>query len=165
MKDFATKYLNWYDKQSKVVRALLCVLWDVPSTLRRFSVSALKDDTLGMVLAVVLGIFGGMIMFLIDLVTILAMDKILWLSDLGVENMTESLSGDGKKVRFHFTVLKANHLTCRRYPGFIFPKSSRKTRFHAKKLSCTELSKFCRDDAQALRRIVSAAGVSGATRF
>lgn len=99
MKDFATKYLNWYNGLSKVVKAVLCLLWDVPTCLERFSRSALKDDVLGMVLAVVVCLFGGWILFLVDLITILAMDKIFWMSDLGVENVTakldEALKSDG----------------------------------------------------------------------
>ena len=85
MKDFAKKYLDSYSGFSKIVKILLCLLWDIPSTLYRFSKSALKDNTLGMILAVVLGIFGGWILFVIDIVTLAFKDKLLWLDDLGVD--------------------------------------------------------------------------------
>lgn len=85
MEDFAKKYLAWYQGLSKVVRALLCLLWDVPSNLYRFSKSALKKNTLGIVLAIVLAVFGGWVLFVVDLVCILVLDKVIWLDDLGVE--------------------------------------------------------------------------------
>ena len=88
MEDFAKKYLDWYQGLSKVVRALLCLLWDVPSNLYRFSKSALKKNTLGIVLAIVIAIFGGWVLFVIDLVCILLLDKVVWLDDLGVEEGT-----------------------------------------------------------------------------
>ena len=69
MEDFAKKYLAWYQGLSKVVRAILCLLWDVPSNLYRFSKSALKKNTLGICLAIVLAIFGGFWLFIIDLIS------------------------------------------------------------------------------------------------
>ncbi|MBO4380838.1 MAG: hypothetical protein J5815_01645 [Clostridia bacterium] len=86
MEDFAKKYLDWYKGLSKIVRALLCLLWDVPSNLYRFSKSALKKNTLGIVLAIVFAIFGGWILFVVDFVCILVMDKVLWLDDFGAED-------------------------------------------------------------------------------
>lgn len=85
MKDFAQKYLDWYNGLSKLVKILLCLLWDVPSNLYRFSKSALKDSTLGIVLAIVIAIFGGWIMFIIDIVCIALKENVLWLDDLGIE--------------------------------------------------------------------------------
>ncbi len=96
MKDFANKYLEKYNGFSKVVRILLCLLWDIPSTLYRFSKSALKDNTLGMILAVLIGIFGGWIIFIIDIITLAVKDKIFWLDELGVDEdkMAEALKSD-----------------------------------------------------------------------
>ncbi len=85
MKDFAKKYLNSYNGFSKIVKILLCLLWDIPSTLYRFSKSALKENTLGMILAIVLGLFGGWILFVIDIVSLLIKDKLLWLDDFGLD--------------------------------------------------------------------------------
>lgn len=98
MKDFATNYLKWFNQQSKVVKAVLCLLWDVPNNLARFCQSALKDNMVGMILAVVLGLFGGWILFLIDLVCLLIKDKIYWLDDLGLEEMTENLFKSEEKA-------------------------------------------------------------------
>ncbi len=96
MKDFATKYLEKYNGFSKIVKILLCLLWDVPSTLYRLSKSALKDNTLGIVLAIVLGICGGWILFIIDILTLALKDKLLWLDDLGIDEgkMAESLKSE-----------------------------------------------------------------------
>ena len=89
MEDFAKKYLDWYKGLSKVLRALLCLLWDVPSNLYRFSKSALKKNTVGVIIAIVLAIFGGFWLFLIDLICILALDKVYWLDDFGAEEADE----------------------------------------------------------------------------
>ncbi len=96
MKDFAKKYLDSYSGFSKIVKILLCLLWDIPSTLYRLSKSALKDNTLGMILAVVIGLVGGWILFVIDIVTLLLKDQLLWLDDLGVDEdkMATSLKSD-----------------------------------------------------------------------
>lgn len=96
MKDFAKKYLDSYNGFSKIVKILLCLLWDIPSTLYRFSKSALKDNALGMVLAVLIGLVGGWILFIIDIVTLALKDKLLWLDDLGIDEdkMATSLKSD-----------------------------------------------------------------------
>ncbi len=83
--EFSNKYLKWYNGLSKIVRILLCILWDVPSNLFRLSKSILKKNTLGIVLAIILMIFGGWILFIIDIICILAKDQVLWLDDLGLE--------------------------------------------------------------------------------
>lgn len=85
MKDFAQKYLDWYNGLSKIAKVLLCLLWDVPSNLYRFSKSALKDNMAGIILAVIIGIFGGWILFIIDIVCLILKEKIYWLDDLGIE--------------------------------------------------------------------------------
>ena len=96
MKDFAKKYLNSYNGFSKVVKILLCLLWDIPSTLYRFSKSALKGNTLGMILAIIIGLVGGWILFVIDIVTLALKDQLLWLDDLGIDEdkMATSLKSD-----------------------------------------------------------------------
>ncbi len=85
MEDFAKKYLDWYQGLSKGVRAILCLLWDIPSNLYRFSKSALKNNSLGIIVAVLLAIFGGWVLFVVDLCCILLTDKVLWLDDLGYQ--------------------------------------------------------------------------------
>ena len=96
MKDFAKKYLDSYNGFSKIVKILLCLLWDIPSTLYRVSKSALKDNMLGVILAIVIGLVGGWILFIIDIVTLALKDKLLWLDDLGLDEdkMATSLKAD-----------------------------------------------------------------------
>lgn len=85
MEDFAKKYLDWYNGLDKIVKVILCLLWDVPSNLVRLSQSALKKSVLGIVLAIVLMIFGGWVLFVIDIVCLILKDKIYWLDDLKLE--------------------------------------------------------------------------------
>lgn len=82
MKEFAKKYIDWYQGLDKVVKILLCILWDVPANLYRLAKSAQKDSVLGIVLAIVLMIFGGWVLFVIDIVSLVVKDKIYWLDDL-----------------------------------------------------------------------------------
>lgn len=94
MKDFANKYLNWYNGLDKIVKVLLCLLWDVPSNLYRLSKSALKDSTLGIVLAIVIAIFGGWILFVVDIVCLALKEHIYWLDDFGIEEKSSCSCGE-----------------------------------------------------------------------
>lgn len=82
MKEFAKKYIDWYQGLDKVVKILLCILWDVPANLYRLAKSAQKNSVLGIVLAIVLMIFGGWILFVIDIVSLVVKDRIYWIDDL-----------------------------------------------------------------------------------
>ncbi len=82
MKEFAKKYIDWYQGLDKVVKILLCILWDVPANLYRLAKSAQKDSVLGIVLAILLMIFGGWVLFVIDIVSLVVKDKIYWIDDL-----------------------------------------------------------------------------------
>lgn len=97
MEDFAKKYLDWYQGQSKIVRAILCLLWDIPSNLYRFSKSALKKDNLGICLSIICAIFGGFILFVIDLICICAVDKLFWLDDFS-DNSNANGDNDSAKA-------------------------------------------------------------------
>lgn len=81
MKEFAKKYIDWYQGLDKVVKILLCILWDVPANLYRLAKSAQKGSVLGIVLAIVLMIFGGWVLFVIDIVSLVVKDKIYWIDD------------------------------------------------------------------------------------
>ena len=89
MENFAKQYLDWYKGLSKGVRAVLCILWDIPSNLYRFSRSALKNNSVGIILAVLLAIFGGWILFVVDLCCILLTDDVLWLDEIGYQETDE----------------------------------------------------------------------------
>lgn len=90
MKNFAQKYLDWYTSQDKLVRALFCILWDIPSNLYRISKSALKDSVLGVLCAILLAIFGGWVLFVIDILSIAFKDKVYWLEDLDIIESKDS---------------------------------------------------------------------------
>ncbi len=90
MEDFAKKYISWYQGLDKVVKILLCILWDVPANLYRLAKSAQKDSVLGIVLAILLMIFGGWVLFVIDIISIILKDKIYWIDDLADSNSCAS---------------------------------------------------------------------------
>lgn len=92
MKDFAKNYIENYEKSSKLMKVLFCLLWDIPTNLYRFAKSARNDNTLGMVIAVILAIFGGWILFMADIICLALKDKIYWLDDFVDNDCSESSS-------------------------------------------------------------------------
>ncbi len=91
MKDFATKYIQWYDECPLWAKVLLCFLWAIPAGLYRFSKSVLADNTVGMILAVVLTLVGGEILWVVDLISLIVKGKLYWL-----DNINEIISTDAK---------------------------------------------------------------------
>lgn len=85
MKNFAQKYLDWYLSQDKLTRALFCILWDIPSNLYRISKSASNNSIIGVLLAILLMIFGGWVLLVIDILTISFKDKVYWLEEFGID--------------------------------------------------------------------------------
>lgn len=81
MKDFAKNYIEKYEALDKWIKIVLCLLWDIPSNLYRFSKSALKDSVIGMVLAVVIAIFGGWVLFVVDILCLVLQNKLYWIDD------------------------------------------------------------------------------------
>lgn len=81
MKEFLANYIKTYENLEKWIKIVFCLLWDIPANLYRFAKSAEKNDVLGMVIAVILGIFGGWVLFVIDLLCLVFKDKIFWLDD------------------------------------------------------------------------------------
>lgn len=93
MENFASNYMKSYEGLALWVKVLLCLLWDIPSNLYRFSRSFLGKNTLGMVVAVLLAIFGGWILFIIDIITLVLKEKIYCLEDFS-DNNTNSDSNN-----------------------------------------------------------------------
>ena len=91
MKDFAAKYIKWYDECPLWAKVLLCFVWAIPAGLYRFSKSVLADNTIGMVLAIVLTFVGGEILWIIVLVSLIAKGKLYWF-----DNINEIISTDAK---------------------------------------------------------------------
>ncbi len=91
MKEFLSNYIKTYENLEKWIKIVFCLLWDIPANLYRFAKSAQKGDLLGMVIAVILGIFGGWVLFVIDLLCLVFKDKIFWLDDFS-DNSADSNS-------------------------------------------------------------------------
>jgi len=72
-------YLIWYNGRSKLVKVLLSLLWCIPNNIYRICASAKHKNTLGIVLGIFMLIFGGLLVFIvIDIVTIILSNKIIW---------------------------------------------------------------------------------------
>ncbi|NMA05469.1 MAG: hypothetical protein GX931_03755 [Acholeplasmataceae bacterium] len=74
-------YVNWMEGNSKLVKVLLAlpiinILWWV----YRLFKSIEKGHTLGIVLAIILLIVGIPFLWLLDLITLIVLDKVLWFS-------------------------------------------------------------------------------------
>lgn len=80
MKDSATRYVDWFNRQNKVVRGLICLLYDIPATIYRLAISIRKKDILGVILAIVLGLPLGWVMMFVDCITSLLMNKVYWIA-------------------------------------------------------------------------------------
>ena len=73
-------YVNAFDGFSKVVKVLLALpILDILWVVYRLCKSADNKNTLGVVLAVVMLIVGIPFLWLVDMVTILLNDKVLWI--------------------------------------------------------------------------------------
>ncbi len=94
MEDLARKYLAWYQSQDKLTRTLFCILWDIPSNLYRIAKSASQSSVIGVALAILLMIFGGWVLCVIDVLTIAFKDKVYWLEDLGIDETKGVYSED-----------------------------------------------------------------------
>ena len=93
MKDFAKKYIAWYDALPLWAKIVLCLLWAIPAGLYRLSKSVLADNTVGIVLAILVTFFGGEIVLIIDIVTLAMKNKIFWLDEIS-EVMSTATAND-----------------------------------------------------------------------
>lgn len=81
MKELLVNYIKAYENLEKWIKIVFCLLWDIPANLYRFAKSYEKKDSLGMVIAVILALFGGWVLFAIDLLCLVFKDKIYWFDD------------------------------------------------------------------------------------
>ena len=73
-------YVNAFDGFSKVVKFLLALpILDILWVVYRLCNSADNKNTLGVVLAIVILIVGIPFLWLVDMITILLNDKVLWI--------------------------------------------------------------------------------------
>lgn len=71
--------VKWLDSQSKLVKVILALpVLDIVWVIYRLVKSIDEKNTLGIILAIVLLVFGIPFLWLIDIITLLVMDKVLW---------------------------------------------------------------------------------------
>lgn len=72
-------YIKWMDENPKWLKIVLAlpiinILWEVYRLVKSIE----DDNVLGIVLAVILIIFGGFFMWLLDIITLAVNEEILW---------------------------------------------------------------------------------------
>ncbi|MGI6136791.1 MAG: hypothetical protein GX959_01535 [Clostridiales bacterium] len=73
-------FISAMDKLPKIVKIILALPFlDIVWVVYRLIKSISKKNTLGIVLAILLLIFGIPFLWLIDIITIIISDKVLWL--------------------------------------------------------------------------------------
>ena len=74
------EYVNAFDGFSKVVKFLLALpILDILWVIYRLCKSVDKKNTLGVILAIVILIVGIPFLWLVDMITIVLSDKVLWI--------------------------------------------------------------------------------------
>lgn len=71
--------VKWMDKQSKLVKVILALpVINITWMIYRLAKSIKEKHTLGIVLGIIMALFGWTFMWLIDIITILVANKVLW---------------------------------------------------------------------------------------
>jgi hypothetical protein len=71
--------VKWMDKQSKLVKFILALpVLNITWMIYRLAKSIKQNHTLGIVLGIIMLLFGWIFMWLIDIITILVANKVLW---------------------------------------------------------------------------------------
>jgi len=74
------KFINWMDGNSKVLKVVLAIpLLDILWVVYRLFKSLEKKNTIGVVFAVVLIIVGIPFLWLVDIITLVLKDEVLWI--------------------------------------------------------------------------------------
>ena len=71
-------YVKWMDKNPKWLKVVLSLFLGIFWTIYRIIKSWNDKNMLGVVLGVLLLFFGFWILWLVDLITLLLFDKVLW---------------------------------------------------------------------------------------
>lgn len=81
--ELSNSYISLYEKLPMWLKLILVLLWNLPSNIYRLAKSIKAKSVLQIVLAIILLITGGFfILWIIDICTVIAKDKIYWLDDL-----------------------------------------------------------------------------------
>ena len=74
------KFINWMDGNSKVLKVVLAIpLLDILWVVYRLFKSLEKKNTIGVIFAVVLIIVGIPFLWLVDIITLVLKDEVLWI--------------------------------------------------------------------------------------
>ncbi|MGI6713654.1 MAG: hypothetical protein ACOX3K_01170 [Bacilli bacterium] len=74
------KFIKWMDSASKLIKVILALpVLDIVWVIYRLVKSITKKSTLGVVLAILLIVIGLPWLWLVDIITILFADKVLWI--------------------------------------------------------------------------------------
>ncbi len=72
-------FIKWMDKASLLIKIILAIpMLDIVWVVYRMCKSIVKKNTLGIILGVLLIVFGLPWLWLVDIITILLTGKVLW---------------------------------------------------------------------------------------
>lgn len=71
-------YVKWMDNNPKWLKVVLAIFLGIFWGIYRIVKSVVDGNMLGVVLGILLLIFGFWIIWLVDIITLIVMDKILW---------------------------------------------------------------------------------------
>ncbi len=72
-------YVNWMDQNPKWLKVVLGLFLGVFWTIYRIFKSALKKNILGVVVGVILLFVGVFFIWIVDIITLILNDKVLWI--------------------------------------------------------------------------------------
>ncbi len=73
------EFCNFLDKQSKVVKIIFALPFlDIIWSVYRLIKSLEKNDTIGIVVGIILLLLGPSILWIVDIITIALYDKVIW---------------------------------------------------------------------------------------
>ncbi len=73
-------YVKWMDANPKLLKVILAIpLLDILWVIYRILKSATKKNTIGVVFGIILLIVGIPFLWLVDIITLVLNDKVLWL--------------------------------------------------------------------------------------
>lgn len=73
------KFIQWMDNNPKLLKIIFALPFlEIVWVIYRLVKSVAKKDTLGVVVAILLLVFGWAFLWLVDIITILIWNKVLW---------------------------------------------------------------------------------------
>ena len=73
------KFIQWMDNNPKLLKIIFALPFlEIVLVIYRLVKSVAKKDTLGVVVAILLLVFGWAFLWLVDIITILIWNKVLW---------------------------------------------------------------------------------------